>query len=146
VSIAYVALVPDLPEPVAGTDASAARWWPTSEIPALAFDHDRILSDAIERARSRLEYTTLATRFVGPTFTLAELRAVYTAVWGAAPELANFRRKVLNTPDFIEPAGASGSAATPTGGRPPELYRAGTAEMISPPLSRPPTPPETEAR
>jgi 8-oxo-dGTP diphosphatase len=52
VSVAYLALAPDLPVPVAGTDAAAASWVPVSEVSSLAFDHARILSDGVERARA----------------------------------------------------------------------------------------------
>ena len=140
-SVAYVALAPELPEPVAGTDAAAARWWPVSDVsaggPKLAFDHHQMFTDALERVRSKLEYTTLALRFVREPFSLADLRRVYAAVWGeAVPDAANFRRKVLSTPGFVEPAQRSSTAPTRSGGRPPELYRRGTAAAIKPPLMR----------
>src|SRR5690348_9010369 len=63
VTVAYLALVPDLPAPTAGSDASGAAWRPVSRPgPAgLAFDHGRILADGVERARAKLEYTPLAT-------------------------------------------------------------------------------------
>ena len=64
VSVAYLAIAPDLPIPVAGSDAAAARWEPADKIcGSLAFDHDTILADAVERARLRLEYSTLAAAF-----------------------------------------------------------------------------------
>ena len=138
VSIAYVALTPGLPEPVAGTDAADARWWPVDGLPdRLAFDHVDMVGDAIERVRGKLEYTTLALSFVTEPFSLGELRQVYLAVWGSAPDLPNFRRKVLSTPGFVERIERSVSAPTPGGGRPPELYHRGTADDIRPPLSRP---------
>jgi 8-oxo-dGTP diphosphatase len=162
VSVAYVALAPHLPDPRAGGDAAAARWWPVEDIalaargsgaadggivPAsdevhpdavpLAFDHARILADALERVRAKLEYTTLAASFVTEPFTLADLRRVYQAVWGQAPDIANFRRKVLGTGGFVREAERSASAAAgPAGGRPPLLYRRGDARILHPPMLR----------
>lgn len=138
VTIAYVALAPDLPDPAAGADARTAAWTPVSEAVSrrLAFDHATILADGLERIRSKLEYTTMATRFVTEPFTLADLRGVYRAVWGEAPDVANFRRKVLGTSGFVRPVKRSSSAPTEAGGRPPELYVRGDADQFAPPLTR----------
>jgi 8-oxo-dGTP diphosphatase len=147
VSIAYVALAPDLPDPLAGGDAAHARWWPVEDIGPhrddpdglrLAFDHSQILADALDRVRAKLEYTTLATGFVEEPFTLADLRRVYAVVWGKAPDLGNFRRKVLGTDGFVvEWRRSDTSAAGPAGGRPPLLYRRGDATILQPPMLRP---------
>ena len=88
---------------------------------------------AIERARAKLEYTTLATAFLDEPFTLGELRRVYEAVWGEALHEGNFRRKVLSTPGFVEPTGGT----APTDGRPAALYRRGPATRLHPPILRP---------
>jgi 8-oxo-dGTP diphosphatase len=134
VSVAYLAIAPDLPVPAAGSDARAARWAPAEKVRgALAFDHATMLDDAVERARERLEYTTLATAFCGPQFTIGDLRNVYEVVWGIPVDPRNFSRKVLNTEGFIQPTGAK---RLPETGRPAALYRRGPAQALSPPLLR----------
>ncbi|MCJ1679747.1 NUDIX hydrolase [Streptomyces sp. APSN-46.1] len=142
VSVAFTALVPDLPEPAAegGGDADRARWVPVGEAAApgaaLAFDHAVILADARERVGAKLEYTCLATAFCPPEFTLGELQSVYETVWDTVLDRPNFRRKVLATPGFVEPVPG---AARLTGGRgkPAALYRPGPATTLHPPLLRP---------
>ncbi|WP_326591790.1 NUDIX hydrolase [Streptomyces sp. NBC_01294] len=138
VSVAFTALVPDMPEPAAegGGDAAQARWMPVARAAGLAFDHGVILADARERIGSKLEYTCLATAFCPPEFTLGELQSVYETVWDAALDRPNFRRKVMATPGFVE---AVPGAARLTGGRgkPAALYRPGPATTLHPPLLRP---------
>jgi 8-oxo-dGTP diphosphatase len=133
-SVAYLAIMPNLPIPTAGSDASSATWTPVDDIGGrLAFDHDRILDDAVERARSRLEYTTLATAFCGSAFTIGDLRGVYEVVWGAPIDPRNFSRKVVHTNGFVEP---TGDRRVPELGRPAALYRRGTATTLNPPILR----------
>jgi 8-oxo-dGTP diphosphatase len=141
VSIAYVGFAAP-GEPVAGSEAADVRFWAVDDlaIPGigsddgvpLAFDHARIVRDAVERARAKIEYTTLATAFLDEPFTLGELRRVYEAVWGETLHEGNFRRKVLSTPGFVEPTGET----APTDGRPAALYRRGSATRLHPPLLR----------
>lgn len=134
VSVAYLAMMPNLPLPTAGSDASSAAWAPVDRVAGtLAFDHDRILADAVERVRSRLEFTTLATAFCGDTFTIGDLRGVYEVVWGAPLDQRNFSRKVLSTPGFVE---ATAEKRVPEVGRPATLYRSGPATSLNPPIMR----------
>jgi 8-oxo-dGTP diphosphatase len=134
VSVAYLAMAPDLPIPIAGSDASSARWTRLDEIRGkLAFDHDEILDDAIEQARSRLEFTTLAAAFCNPVFTVGELRNVYEVVWGKKLDPGNFNRKVTRSPGFISATGDKRAGDT---GRPAILYERGPATSLNPPLMR----------
>lgn len=128
VSVAYLAVVRDIGTIRAGGDAEDAALFPVSQAlharTKLAFDHRQILEDAVERARADLEHTSLATAFVGPTFTLSQLRSVYETVWDTKLDPANFRRSLLSSDlDFVEATGTTAPPG-PEGGRPPELYRA----------------------
>ena len=138
VSVSYLGLGPDISVP---TDPSTeTRFWAWEDLqvpdaPPLAFDHNGILSDAVERARAKLEYAPVASAFVDEPFTLADLRRIYEAVWGVSLDAPNFRRKVLSTPDFVSAVGET--APPPGGGRPAELYRRGSATLLHPAMLRP---------
>jgi 8-oxo-dGTP diphosphatase len=139
VTVAYVAVLRDVGEIVAGTDAAAAALTPVSDVLdgklELAFDHDRIVRDAIERVRVDLEVSGIATAFVGTTFTMAELRAVYEAIWGVQLDAANFRRSVVTEEGWVIPTGERAQPG-PAGGRPAELFRAGRAWDHGGPIHR----------
>jgi 8-oxo-dGTP diphosphatase len=138
VSVAYIAIAPGLPEPVAGGDAAGASWKPVDDALSghvkLAFDHRQILSDALERARERLEHTPLAIAFCDSDFTISELQSVYEAVWGVQLDQRNFYRKVQAVRGFIEPVASDRRI---TKGRPARLFRAGQRDVLYPPLVRP---------
>lgn len=134
VTVAYLALLPFEPTLVAGSDAAAADWHDVAALPRLAFDHAQILADGVERARAKLEYTALGAALCPPEFTVAQLRDVYQAVWGAPLDPRNFHRKVTSTEGFVVPVGASTGGGR---GRPAQLYRRGPADTLYPPLLRP---------
>jgi 8-oxo-dGTP diphosphatase len=138
VTVAHLALVPELPAPVAGGDASQAEWRPVGPVlddpDQLAFDHAQILEDGVERARAKLEYSPLAAAFCGDEFTVADLRRVYELVWGTELDPRNFHRKVTGTAGFLEPTGRTTAGDR---GRPAALYRCGPATLLHPPMLRP---------
>jgi 8-oxo-dGTP diphosphatase len=41
-----------------GSDASQARWFPVDELPNLAFDHSKILADALNWVKDRIDYSS----------------------------------------------------------------------------------------
>jgi 8-oxo-dGTP diphosphatase len=139
VTVAYLAVLRDMGTVRAGSDAADAALVPVVEAVNeridLAFDHLRILRDALDRARLELEVSGMATAFVGPTFTLAELRAVYEAIWGVQLDAANFRRSITSEGGWVIPTGRRARPGS-TGGRPPELYRAGRGWSRGGPIHR----------
>lgn len=149
VTVAYWAILANLPEPRGGGDAADARLFPVVMVEAdalqLAFDHDKIVAEAVERIRSKLEYTTLAAQFCPPEFTITQLRRVYEAVWNARLEPANFHRKVTRSPDYLQRTGGQ-TGPTAGGGRPAAFYQTGEAEYVSSPIPRSTYSPRHEPR
>jgi 8-oxo-dGTP diphosphatase len=139
VTVAYFAVLSDVGVLAAGTDAAAAALIPVAEALngkiELAFDHTQIVRDAVERVRVDLDLSGIATAFVGPRFTLAELRAVYEAVWGVRLDGANFRRAVVTDGGWVIPTGRRARPGA-TGGKPAELYRAGRMWKHGSPIRR----------
>jgi 8-oxo-dGTP diphosphatase len=102
------------------------------ETGALADGDVVLLDDAVERVRSKFEYTTVATTLVTEPFTIPELRRVYESVWSVTLHPANFRRKVLATPAFVVADVNSGNQR-----RGPELFHRGEAALLHPAMLRP---------
>lgn len=129
VTIAYLTFTPIGTEPVGGDDASEARFIDVRELDNLniAFDHKEIIADAIERCRSKLEYTSLATDFLPPTFTMSELRQIYEVVWGYKLNPTAFRRKVLDC-EIVSPT----SKVHHTKGRPATKYKPKSSNLHPP--------------
>jgi 8-oxo-dGTP diphosphatase len=139
VTVAYFAVFRDVQGVAAGTDAAYASLIPVPKVLdgtiELAFDHGRIVRDAVERIRVDLELTGLAPAFLSPSFTLAELRAVYEAVWGVRLDAANFRRSLVTEEGWVIPTGRRARPGS-TGGKPAELYRAGRMWKQGGPIRR----------
>jgi 8-oxo-dGTP diphosphatase len=112
------------------------NWYPVGETGPLAFDHATILADGVERARAKLEYTTLAASFCPEPMTVTQLRRVYEAVWGVQIDPRNFNRKVTGTPGFLLPTEERTSSGR---GRPAQLFKRGPATALHPPMLREPT-------
>jgi 8-oxo-dGTP diphosphatase len=118
VTVAYYALIPSGRVLKSGSDASAAEWRDTDDLPKLAFDHGNIVAYALERLRNKLEYTTAGFKLLPEQFTLSELQAVYEAILGKKLDKRNFRKK-------LELLGVLKPLATwrRTGRKPARLYR-----------------------
>jgi 8-oxo-dGTP diphosphatase len=118
ISVAYIALVPAPLAVVAGSDAREARWWPLPNLPALAFDHDKILHYALTRLRYKIEYSAVGFRLLPAQFTLTELQKAYEIILGEPLDKRNFRRRIIEA-QVIEPTDDVRSGE----GRPARLYR-----------------------
>jgi hypothetical protein len=89
----------------------------------LAFDHRRILADALGWLRAQLRRRPgLARGLVGDEFRLAQLQAVYESVGGGKLTRPNFRRVMTNHPHAIIIEPIAGPTVGEGRGRPASLY------------------------
>jgi 8-oxo-dGTP diphosphatase len=96
VSVAYIGLVPNAIS-LRQKDAHAETiWMDIDKVPRLGYDHNRILSLAIIRLKSKIIYTDIARYLMPREFTLSELQSLYEAVLGEKLDKRNFRKKMLS--------------------------------------------------
>ena len=96
ISVSYFALVrPSQFELIASTDAAAAKWFPCTTLPVLAFDHLNIVQKALERLRGKVHYQPIGFNLLDQEFPFGALENLYVAILGRAIDRRNFRKKVL---------------------------------------------------
>jgi 8-oxo-dGTP diphosphatase len=119
---AYFALIPSEGVTLAkGANAADVAWFEVDRLlkrPKLAFDHADILRVAVERLRSKVEYTSLPAFLLPEPFTLPQLQHVYEVVLGRPVDKSGFRTRMISA-DFLEEVGLVETASR----RPPMAYR-----------------------
>ena len=123
---AYLGLVPSGVDPRLPADTA---WHPVDRLPEMAFDHGPIALLGRERLRAKLSYTNVGFALAPPSFTISELRDVYTAALGRDVSATNLQRVLLRR-GVLE---ATGDRRGPgrAGGRPASVFsfRARTLEI-----------------
>lgn len=95
VTVAYYALVNLIQHPPkADTDARNAAWFAMDDIPQLAFDHQKILTSALDRLRAKVRYQPIGFELLPLKFTLGELQWLYERILEETIDKRNFRKKV----------------------------------------------------
>jgi 8-oxo-dGTP diphosphatase len=105
-----------------GANAEEVQWWPINGRgvePPLAFDHAKILETAVNRLRSKVEYTSLPIHLLPPKFTLPDLQHVYEQILARQIDKSAFRKRMAEA-DFVEPIKGE---RRPASNRPAQLYR-----------------------
>ena len=142
VTVAWLALGAGLPEPTAGSDA-AERAVGSGGVsvgarvggvrgaglrPRRAILRRRGRAGAGQAGGHRVRGGA-----VRRAFTVADLHAVYEAVWGIELDRANFHRKVTGVAGFLTPTGEVREGGR---GRPARVYRGDPRATLSPPILR----------
>ncbi len=121
---AYLGLVPADVDPAVPSDTG---WHPVERLPQTAFDHGSIALAGRDRLRAKLSYTNLGFALAPDTFTISELRDLYSAALEHEVSATNLqrvllRRRVLVPTGERQPSGRKG-------GRPAAVYRFRTRDL-----------------
>jgi ADP-ribose pyrophosphatase YjhB (NUDIX family) len=117
VTTAYLGLVRAGVDPAVPDDTA---WHTVDDLPQAAFDHGTFTLAARERLRAKLSYTNLGFALAPETFTISELRDLYTAALGHEVSATNLQR-VLVRRGVLAPTGERRWPGR-AGGRPAEVF------------------------
>ena len=95
ITIAHYALV-RIQEVKGGDDAAKAQWFPIDEVPQLAFDHDKILRDAMRKLRERIHFEPIGFELRPEKFTMRELQILCESILGVKFDRRNFAKKMMH--------------------------------------------------
>lgn len=96
VVVAYFALVDSDRVRLRETTAWPPAWHGVASLPALAFENNKVIEQALARVRAKLEYTNIAFGLLPEQFTVSELQRTYEAILGEALDRRNFRKRMLS--------------------------------------------------
>lgn len=98
ISIGYYALI-DYTRAVPIPDAisDSCDWWDLEEVPSLIFDHNQIVTKALQNLRFMLSHSQVGQNLLPDTFTMKELQALHETILGQTLVRSNFQRKMLST-------------------------------------------------
>lgn len=123
ISISYIALITHQ-ELIEG-----AQWVPVDEVLKnyiLAFDHNLILQDAIDRLTNKVNYSTLPMHLFEDAFTLPQLQKVYEIILNDKMDKSTFRKKIEETGMLEE----TGEMLKDGPYRPAKFYRCAQKNLV----------------
>ncbi|MEX2228814.1 MAG: NUDIX domain-containing protein [Dehalococcoidia bacterium] len=97
VAVAYFALVDATRVRLRREEAWLPKWHRVDALPALAFDNNVVIEQAVARVGAKLGYTNIAYGLLPEQFTLRELQATYEAIVRHPLDRRNFRKRMLST-------------------------------------------------
>lgn len=92
ITVAYYALV-RLEDTI---NTNENNWVDINEATGLAFDHDEIVNDLLDRIAGNIQYEPIAFELLPEKFTWSEAQGLYESVLGKELVAPNFRRKIAS--------------------------------------------------
>ena len=120
ISVAYFALVDSSKlEIKADSDAENVQWFAVDAIPTLAFDHNSMIQNAVNRLKAKLSYQPIGFDLLSKFFLFSDLENLYCTLLEKEIDRRNFRKKMLSF-GIIEETNQFSAIKT---GRPAKLFQ-----------------------
>lgn len=104
ITVVYFALIPysKIGKIIAKDDAKEYQWKDVKDLDVidLAFDHNKIIKDLVDRLKGKIPYTPIAFSLVNEKFTWYELQTVYEVILDEVLLAPNFRRDISRLYDI----------------------------------------------
>lgn len=95
ISVAYSALINIDDHNEELTKKYSAQWFSINEIPKLIFDHNAMVSRAIQRLRYKTSIESVGFELLPEKFTMRQLQKLYEAIFNEELDKRNFNKKIL---------------------------------------------------
>ncbi|RLD95949.1 MAG: NUDIX hydrolase [Bacteroidetes bacterium] len=96
ISIGYFALVnAELIQPTGGDFQESTTWGDIEHLPELNFDHELIITEAVDALRRELYFRPVLYNLLPEKFTMPELQNLYEIILGKPLDRGSFQRKML---------------------------------------------------
>lgn len=121
VAIAYIGVIDSRRVKVLRNSRNTqdADWVPIDKIPKLGYDHNEILSAAIEELRKEITHSNILKSLFPEGITIPELQKTYEAILNKKFDRRNFRKKILSL-NLLEDTNKYGKFE---GNKPAKIYK-----------------------
>lgn len=117
-TVVYFALIPFNQNELRDDSTTWVRLTDGKPDKPLAYDHNRLIEQALSRLKSKIQYSSLPVYLLPEAFTLSDIQKVYEAVLGKAPPMRSIRNRFLQG-DLLIDTGKQRRGSN----RPAALYR-----------------------
>ena len=96
ISVAYFSIIrQDMLQTILGRGVSDVIWENIFDIPKIAFDHNEIIKEAINRVQGKLAYEPIVFELLNKKFAMSEVQKIYETFYNQQIDKRNFRKKIL---------------------------------------------------
>lgn len=111
-SVVFFALINIHDHNAESVEVHNACWISLKQMPALIFDHEKMVQMALERLRYKAALHPIGFELLPEQFTIPQLQKLYEAIYDLKLDRRNFSRKILSTGLLLDTGEKNANSAT----------------------------------